>query len=243
MDAFYASVEQRDDPGLRGRPVVVGGSGRRGVVAAASYEARKFGIHSAMPGLRAISLCPDAVFLRPRMKHYQAVSTGIFDIFWRFTPLVEGLSLDEAFLDVTACRRLHGTAPQIGHQVRKAIREETGLVASVGVAPNKFLAKLASDYRKPDGFWQIHSGQAQGFLDPLPVRRIWGIGKRAGTKLAELGIHTIADLRLARPALLARCWAGKWSIFWPCHVVKTIGMSFHSGKIKALATNRRCTRI
>ena len=197
MDAFYASVEQYDNPQLRGRPVIVGASGPRGVVAAASYEAREFGVHSAMPGVQASRLCPDAVFLRPRMKRYQAVSASIFDIFRRFTPLVEGLSLDEAFLDVTACKRLHGTAPQIGHQVRQMILEETGLIASVGVAPNKYLAKLASDYRKPDGFWQIHTGRVQDFLDPLPVRRIWGIGQRAGQKLASHGIHTIGELRVA----------------------------------------------
>jgi len=203
MDAFYASVEQRDDPDLRGRPVIVGGSGPRGVVAAASYEVRVFGVHSAMPGKQALARCPEAVFLPPRMSHYQAVSHQIFEIFRRFTPLVEGLSLDEAFLDVTACRRLHGTAPEIGHQIRRLIRQEVGLVASVGVAPNKYLAKLASDYRKPDGFWQVHANGVQRFLDPLPVRRIWGIGKRANARLAQLGIQTIKDLRCTRPERLA----------------------------------------
>jgi DNA polymerase-4 len=213
MDAFYASIEQRDDPELRGKPVIVGGSGPRGVVAAASYEARGFGVHSAMPGVRAKALCPDGVFVRPRMKQYQSVSADIFEIFRSFTPLVEGLSLDEAFLDVTACRRLHGTAPEIGHKIRATIKRETRLVASVGVAPNKFLAKLASDYRKPDGLWQIHSGHIQEFLDPLPVRRIWGIGKRAGGKLEKLGINTIADLRSASPSRLAPVLGGQLEHF------------------------------
>ncbi|MDJ0656260.1 MAG: DNA polymerase IV [Xanthomonadales bacterium] len=195
MDAFYASVEQRDNPELRGKPVIVGGAGRRGVVAAASYEVREFGVHSAMPIVRARRLCPQAIIVPPRGGHYTAVSRQVFEIFNRFTPVVEPLSLDEAFLDVTGSRKLLGEARDIGAEIRRLIREELRLPASVGIAPNKFLAKLASDEAKPDGLLVVEANAVQSFLDPLPVRRMWGVGPKAGSRLAALGVHTIGDLR------------------------------------------------
>lgn len=205
MDAFYASVEQRDHPELRGLPVIVGGTPEgRGVVAAASYAARRFGVHSAMPAATARRLCPDAVFLPPRMAHYAAVSARIRAVFERYTPLVEPLSLDEAFLDVSASGRLFGDGPAIARAVKEDIRREEGLVASVGVAPNKFLAKIASDLEKPDGLVVVDPLQVQGFLDPLPVTRIWGVGRVAAARLADHGIHRIGELRRRPVALLER---------------------------------------
>ncbi len=196
MDAFYASVEIREQPGMAGRPVIVGGAPeRRGVVSAASYAARKFGVHSAMPTARALRLCPDAVFLPVRMELYAAVSRQIRGIFARYTPLVEPLSLDEAFLDVTESQKLFGTGAEIGRAIKQAIREELDLVASVGVAPNKFLAKIASDLDKPDGFVEVTPAAVQDFLDPLPASRVWGVGKATCAELERYGIHTIADLR------------------------------------------------
>lgn len=196
MDAFYASVEQRDDPELRGQPVVVGGD-TRGVVAAASYEARKFGIRSAMPMADARRRCPQLVRIRPRMAHYKAESKKIFTIFRSFTPLVEGLSLDEAFLDVTASRNLHGTGVEIAQRIKQMIHDETRLTASVGVAENKLVAKIASDLDKPDGLVVITSKDVHDRLDPLPVSVIPGIGKQTLTKLHRVNIRTVADLRLA----------------------------------------------
>jgi DNA polymerase-4 len=194
MDAFYASVEQRDRPELRGQPVIVGGLGGRGVVCAASYEARPFGVHSAMPIATAERLCPHSVFLPIRMKHYAEISRQIRAILHSFTPLVEPLSLDEAFLDVHGCEGLFGLAPEIGRQVKARIKSETGLTASVGVAPNKFLAKLASDHGKPDGFVVVAPDRVTEFLHPLPVGRIWGVGAKGEKRLHALGIHTIGDL-------------------------------------------------
>lgn len=203
MDAFYASVEIRDRPELRGKPVVVGGTPQgRGVVAAASYEARKFGIHSAMPAATALRLCPQAVFLSPRMQHYAEVSEQLRQIFDRFTPLVEPLSLDEAFLDVTGSEAIFGPSVEIGRQIKAAIRSELDLIASVGAAPNKFLAKVASDLEKPDGFVVVDPGRIQDFLDPLPIRRLWGVGKVTGKVLARLGIRTIRDVRALSEDLL-----------------------------------------
>ena len=203
MDAFYASVEVRDRPELAGRPVIVGGTPEgRGVVAAANYEARRYGVHSAMPAATARRLCPQAVVLPVRMAHYAAVSRQIRDIFQRYTPLVEPLSLDEAFLDVTASERLFGPAAGVGRRIRSDIAAELGLVASVGVAPNKFLAKIASDLDKPDGFVVVETGAEQAFLDPLPVGRLWGVGKVASRAFARLGIATIGQLRQYPPALL-----------------------------------------
>jgi DNA polymerase-4 len=196
MDAFYASIEQRDRPELRNRPVIVGGTpSGRGVVAAASYEAREFGVHSAMPASRAHRLCSHAVFVKPRMNVYAEVGRQVREILGRFTPLIEPLSLDEAFLDVSGCYKLHGSAEHIGRTIKRSIREELHLVASVGVAPNKFLAKIASDLEKPDGFTVVDPDRIQEFLDPLPIRRLWGVGKKAEARLAAFGIDTIGQLR------------------------------------------------
>ena len=194
MDAFFASVEQRDDPSLRGQPVAVGYAGGRGVVAAASYEARVFGVRSAMPSVTALRLCPQLVFVPPRFDAYQAVSRQIRAIFHCFTPLVEPLSLDEAYLDVTDDLRGIGSATRIAELIRAAIRTETGLTASAGVSYNKFLAKLASDQNKPDGCCVIRPGQGSSFVAGLPVRRFHGVGPRGAEKLAKLGIETGADL-------------------------------------------------
>ena len=196
MDAFYASVEQLDNPELRGKPVIVGGSPeQRGVVSAASYEARKFGVHSAMPSVTAHRLCPQGIFLPVRMSRYVELSGQIHEILLSFTPLVEPLSIDEAFLDVTGSQALFGAPETIGHSIKDRIRRETGLVASVGVAPNKFLAKIASDIRKPDGFMVVREEEKIAFLAALPVRRIWGVGKVTEKALERLGIRTIGELQ------------------------------------------------
>ncbi len=197
MDAFYAAVEQRDDPSLRGKPLVVGGTSNRGVVAAASYEARKFGIRSAMPMRDAYRRCPDLLRVTPKMAHYQAVSKEIFTIFREFTPFVEGLSLDEAFLDVTASLSLFGDEVGIAQQIKNRIRAQTALTASVGVAPNKLVAKIASDLDKPDGLFVVTQETLREILDPLPARVIPGIGRETLAKLNRVGIETMADLRLA----------------------------------------------
>jgi DNA polymerase-4 len=197
MDAFYASIEQRDNPELRGKPVVVGGGANRGVVAAASYESRVFGIRSAMPMAQARRRCPELVRVAPRMSHYQDVSRRIFAVFNEFTPLVEGLSLDEAFLDVTSSRRLFGSGRRIAAAIKDRIRERTGLTASVGVAANKLVAKIASDLDKPDGLVVVDPEQVNAVLDPLPVAVIPGIGKRTLERLDAVGVHTIAELRHA----------------------------------------------
>jgi DNA polymerase-4 len=200
MDAFYASVEQLDRPELKGKAVIVGGDPKaRGVVSAASYEARKFGVHSAMPMAQAVRLCPHGVVLPVRMDRYAAVSHAIHTIFERYTPLVEPISLDEAFLDVTGSTKLFGSAEQIGRRIKSEIREQTRLTASVGIAPNKFLAKLASDLNKPDGFVVITEQNKQQILDPLPVGRIWGVGKVTEKALQDRGICTIAQLRRTTP--------------------------------------------
>lgn len=202
MDAFYAAVEERDRPELRGRAVIVGGLGPRGVVSTANYAARVFGVHSAMPMTRARRLCPDAVYIKPRMDHYRAESARIFAIFREYTPLVEGLSLDEAFLDVSASLRLFGSADHIARRLKEDIRARTGLTASIGVAHNKFLAKLASDLQKPDGLVSVAPDRVREFLDPMPLRRLWGIGPRTEPRLKAQGILTFGQLRRADPALL-----------------------------------------
>ncbi|MBS0382780.1 MAG: DNA polymerase IV [Proteobacteria bacterium] len=204
MDAFYASVEQRDDPSLRGRPVVVAWKGARSVVCAASYEARKFGVHSAMPALRAERLCPRAVFVPPDFARYKAVSRQVREIFARHTDLIEPLSLDEAYLDVTVNKSGFASATAVAEDIRAAIRAETQLTASAGVAPNKFLAKIASDFRKPDGLFVVRPREALGFLAPLPVERLPGVGKVMQRKLAELDVATIAELRAFDPDELER---------------------------------------
>jgi DNA polymerase IV len=202
MDAFYASVEQHDDPSIAGRPVIVGWTGGRGVVTAASYEVRPFGVHSAMPMRTALKLCPHAICVRPRMARYQQVSRTVFAVFHEVTPLVEGLSLDEAFLDVTASQELLGGAVQIARRIKQQIRERTGLTASVGVAPNKLVAKIASDLMKPDGLSVVEPSRVRAVLDPLSVRRLPGLGRKTGARVEAAGIHTLAELRGAPDAVL-----------------------------------------
>ena len=194
MDAFYASVEQRDNPELRGKPVAVGGSRERGVVAAASYEARKFGVHSAMPSITAKRKCPDLIFVKPRFDAYKAISLQIREIFAEYTPIIEPLSLDEAYLDVTENLKGIASATQIAEDIRAQIRAETALTASAGVSYNKFLAKLASDHRKPDGIFVITPEMGPAFVETLPVRKFHGIGPATATKMAQLGIETGLDL-------------------------------------------------
>ena len=195
MDAFYASVEQRDDPQLRGRPVIVAWRGNRSVVCAASYEARSFGVRSAMPAVRAERLCPEAIFVPPDFTRYRAVSRRVREIFKRHTDLIEPLSLDEAYLDVTENKTGISTATLVARTIRERIRQELNLTASAGVAPNKLLAKLASDWRKPDGLFVIQPGAIDAFLLPLQVGRLPGVGKVTGEKLGKLGILTVRDLR------------------------------------------------
>lgn len=202
MDAFYATVEQRDNPQLKGRPVIVGGAGNRGVVAAASYEVRQYGVRSAMPMREALRLCPHAHCVQPRMSHYRDVSVEIFKVFHEFTPLVEGLSLDEAFLDVTHSQTALGSALYIATRIKQRIRERTQLTASVGIAPNKLVAKIASDLRKPDGLMVVQQHEINVVLDPLPVTRLFGIGQKTAPKLHALGVHTFGDLRHANQQLL-----------------------------------------
>jgi DNA polymerase-4 len=195
MDAFYPSVEMLDNPALKGKPVIVGGSKERGVVSSASYEARKFGIHSAQPIAKAKRLCPDGIFLPVRMSRYQEVSKKVFEIFHRFTPLVEPISIDEAFLDVTGSIRLFGQPENIAKKIKQVILTETGLTISAGVAPSKFVAKIASDMDKPDGLTVVHPDGVRDFLDPLPVKKMWGVGKVMQLLLSRLNIHTFRDLR------------------------------------------------
>jgi DNA polymerase-4 len=206
MDAFYASVEERDRPELKGKPLIVGGTGGRGVVAAASYAVRCFGVHSAMPMAEALRRCPDAICVPPRMARYQEVSAQVFEIFHDFTPLVEGLSLDEAFLDVTASLRLLGDGIAIATEVRRRIREATGLTASVGLGPNKLLAKIASDLNKPDGLCRIGSDNVHAILDHLPVQKLFGVGQKSLPGVQAAGIHTFGDLRHATDAALWRAF-------------------------------------
>jgi nucleotidyltransferase/DNA polymerase involved in DNA repair len=202
MDAFYASIEQLDDPNLKGRPVIVGADPRqglgRGVVAACSYEARKFGVRSALPISRAWKLCPEGAYVRPRMERYVEVSHEVMEVLRRFTNLVEPLSIDEAFLDVTGSTTLFGAPIQIARAVKKQIREATGLTASAGVAPNKFLAKIASDLKKPDGLVVVDPDGVQAFLDDLPISRLWGVGPKTEVRLREMGLHTIGAVRARR---------------------------------------------
>jgi DNA polymerase-4 len=195
MDAFYASVEQRDNPQFRGKPVIVAWRGNRSVVCAASYEARKFGVRSAMPAVRAERLCPNATFLAPDFPRYRAVSRQVREIFKRYTDLIEPLSLDEAYLDVSENKTGLPTATQVARMIREQIRSELNLTASAGVAPNKFLAKIASDWKKPDGLFVIQPEEVESFLFPLPVGRLPGVGKVTEDKLKHLEVQTIADLR------------------------------------------------
>ncbi len=195
MDAFFAAVEQRDHPELRGRPIAVGGGEERGVVAAASYEARRYGVRSAMSGVMARRLCPELIFVHGRMNVYKEVSAQVHEVFHRYTDIIEPISLDEAFLDVTVNKPGIELAVEIARRIKREIREETGLVASAGVSYNKFLAKIASDWRKPDGLCTIHPDRAADFVAELPIERFWGVGPVTAKKMHSLGIHTGADLR------------------------------------------------
>jgi DNA polymerase IV len=202
MDAFYASVEKRDNPGLVGKPVIVGWPGGRGVVAAASYEVRKFGVRSAMPMSTALRLCPDAICIPPRMQRYREVSGVVFGVFHEITPLVQGLSLDEAFLDVTESQALLGEPAAIARRIKDSIRSRTGLTASVGVATNKLVAKIASDLDKPDGLTVVTEQRIRAVLDPLSVRRLPGLGRKLGEKVEAAGLRTLGELRAATDAVL-----------------------------------------
>ena len=211
MDAFYASVEQRDDPKLRGRALAVGGDGPRGVVAAASYEARRFGVRSAMPSFEARRLCPELIFLRGDPAKYARESRRIFAVFDEFSPSVEGLSLDEAFIDLTGTRRLLGAPADVGARLRARVREETGLPVSVGIAPVKMVAKIASAAAKPDGLLEVEPGGVREFLAPLPVRSIWGVGPVSEKRLVEHGLRTMGDLAAADARTVEQLF-GAWGL-------------------------------
>jgi DNA polymerase-4 len=195
MDAFYAAVEVLDNPSLKGRPVIVGGSQKRGVVSSASYEARRFGVHSAQPVATAMRLCPKGIFVPVRMSRYKEVSEQVFEIFYQFTPLVEPLSIDEAFLDVTGSVRLFGPPEKIAKMIKRAVVEEIGITVSAGVAPSKFVAKIASDLQKPDGLTVVPEEKVKAFLGSLPIDKLWGVGKVAQEALALLSVRTVGDLR------------------------------------------------
>lgn len=215
MDAFYAAVEQRDHPELRGKPVIVGGAGRRGVVSTASYEARRFGVHSAQPGSIARELCPDGIFVAPRMDVYVGVSRQIRSIFEDYTPLVEPLSLDEAFLDVSGSALLFGDGEAIAREIRRRVHAETQLTISIGVASTKYVAKVASDLEKPDGLTVVPRDGERAFLRPLPIKRIWGAGKRTQSRLHELGIRKIGDLQdVGEASLIAMLGESSGRQFW-----------------------------
>ena len=194
MDAFYAAVEVLDNPSLKAKPVIVGGSKKRGVVSSASYEAREFGVHSAQPIATAMRLCPQGIFLPVRMSRYKEISEQVFDIFYQFTPLVEPLSVDEAFLDVTGSVGLFGPPEEIAKVIKRAVVEEIGITVSAGVAPSKFVAKIASDLGKPDGLTVVPEDKVMAFLEPLPIDKLWGVGKSTQKALALLGVRTIGDL-------------------------------------------------
>ncbi len=204
MDAFYASVESQKDPSLKGKPVIVGGSGGRGVVSSASYEARAFGVRSAMPMVRARRLCPEGIFVPPDFTAYQAHSNRFREVLLSFTPLVEPLSLDEAFLDVAGATRLFGEPAEIARRIRATVAREVGVACSAGVAPTKFVAKIASDLCKPDGMQVVADGEVGAFLEPLPVGRLWGVGEKTGATLGRLGVRTIGELGRTPEPILAR---------------------------------------
>lgn len=204
LDAFFASVEQRDNPQLQGKPVLVGGSAQRGVVAAASYEARAFGIHSAMPMAEALRRCPKAIVVSHRLHRYSEASAEFFTILDEFSPLVEGLSIDEAFLDISGMERLQGSAEGIARDIKRRVLDQVGLVASVGIAPTKFVAKIASDIRKPDGLCIVESEDILDFLHPLPISRLWGVGNVTQKKLIALGLRSIGDVAVFPSRILEK---------------------------------------
>ena len=214
MDAFYASVEQRDNPDLRGKPIAVGHAEQRGVVSAASYEARKFGVRSAMSSLKAKKLCPELIFVPGRMSVYKEVSAQIHDIFHQYTDIIEPISLDEAFLDVTVNKPGIALAVDIGKEIKQKIRKQLNLVASVGVSYNKFLAKIASDYRKPDGLCTIHPDQALEFIERLPIEAFWGVGKVTAQKMHSLGIHRGKELQQCTLEMLTRLFGKAGNIYY-----------------------------
>lgn len=214
LDAFFASVEQLDNPALRGRPVIVGGSVERGVVSACSYEARRYGVRSAMAMARAVRLCPMAVVQPVRMARYRELSRQVFAVFSRYTDRIEPLSIDEAFLDVSGCERLFGPARAIAARVRAEVLAETGLTVSAGIAPNKFLAKLASDHGKPDGLTEVRPGEVDAFLLPLPVSLLWGVGAVTAGRLERHGLQTVADLRAAGRQRLERLLGSAGASLW-----------------------------
>lgn len=217
MDAFFAAVEIRDNPEYRGKPVIIGGDPRRdlrAVVSTASYEARKYGVHSAMPLVQAWRLCPQGIFLRGNMSKYAEVSRQVMQILSRYTPLVEPLSIDEAFLDVSGCQRLFGPPQVIAAKIQEDIRRELGLSCSVGIAPNKFLAKLASDLQKPNGFTVIEPGEVEAVLHPLPVEKLWGVGEKTAIKLRDMGIDTVGQLARLPQSLLAKAFGKMGTSLW-----------------------------
>lgn len=214
MDAFYASVEQRDNPSLRGRPIAVGHPGGRSVVCTASYEARRYGVRSAMPAVKAKKLCPELVFVEPRFDVYKSVSARMHEIFHRYTDIIEPISLDEAFLDVTVNKTGEPMAVEIARDIKRSIREQLGLTASAGVSYNKFLAKIASDYRKPDGLYTIHPAKAIDFIRKIPVEDFWGVGKITAGKMHALGISTGADLAACSREMLRREFGKAGDIFY-----------------------------
>lgn len=234
MDAFYASVEQRDNPELRGRPIVVGGAGARGVVAAASYEAREFGVFSAMSSFEAKRLCPDLIFVPGHMKRYAEESRRVFEIFRSYSPLVEGLSLDEAFLDLTGSERLLGPARDVGERLRREVRETTALAISVGIGPIKMVAKIASGAAKPDGLLEVPADSVRSFLDPLSARKIWGVGPVAGERLDGFGYRTIGDLARADLKTL-RAHLGDWG--------ESIGRLARGEDVREVAPHREAVSI
>ena len=230
MDAFFAAVEMRDNPQYRGKPVIIGGDPRRdvrAVVSTASYEARKYGIRSAMPLVQAWRLCPHGIFLRGNMRKYAEVSRQIMAIFSRYTPLVEPLSIDEAFLDVTGCEKLFGPPRQIAAAIQEDIRRELNLSCSVGVAPNKFLAKIASDLHKPGGLTVIAPGDIERVLHPLPIEKLWGVGEKTASKLRDMGIDTIGQLARLPESLLTAAFGkmGAASGAWPGEDVRMVTTS------------------
>jgi len=227
MDAFYASVEQMDNPELRGKPVAVGGGGTRGVVSAASYEARKFGVRSALSGYQAKKFCPELIFVRPRFDRYTEISKKIRKIFFEFTDLVEPLSLDEAYLDVTQNKKGNPSATLIAQEIRKRIFEETGLTASAGISINKFVAKIASDYNKPNGQKTVNPDEVLAFLEALPIRKFYGVGKVTTEKMYQLGIFTGLDLKSKSEEFLEKHFGKSGRFYY--HVVRGI----HNGEVKS----------
>ena len=244
MDAFYASVEQRDNPALRGRPVIVGGAARRGVVLAASYEVRPFGVRSAMPMARALRLAPDAVVVPPRHDAYADVSARVFDILGSVTPLVEPLSLDEAFLDVTASQKLFGAPADVARRLRARIRDEVGLPASAGIAGVKLVAKIASDMAKPDGQLEVPPDGGAAFLAPLPVSRLWGVGPKSARALATMGLEIVGDIARRDPDDLVRRLGPSGRALCGNRRTRSIrAPSFPTATPGASAPRRRSTRI